>query len=76
MDNVTRSGARSKTEGAIEAVKEKVGDLFGGEEEEEEEDDDAEQRSAASEGRQPARRGSSNRPRVRSSDGGSGGSQG
>jgi hypothetical protein len=74
MDNVTRSGARSKTEGAIEAVKEKVGDLFGGEEEEE--DDDAEQRSAASEGRQPARRGSSTRPRVRSSDGGSGGSQG
>src|SRR5215203_2387435 len=62
MDNVTRSGARSKTEGAIEAVKEKVGDLFGGEEEE---DDDAEQRSAASEGRQPARRGSSTRPRVR-----------
>jgi hypothetical protein len=74
MDNVTRSGARSKTEGAIEAVKEKVGDLFGGEEEEE--DDDAEQRSAASEGRQPARRGSSTRPRVRSGDGGSGGSQG
>jgi gas vesicle structural protein len=74
MDNVTRSGARSKTEGAIEAVKEKVGDLFGGEEEEE--DDDAEQRSAASEGRQPARRGSANRPRVRSGDGGSGGSQG
>jgi hypothetical protein len=74
MDNVTRSGARSKTEGAIEAVKEKVGDLFGGEEEEE--DDDAEQRSAASEGRQPARRGSSTRTRVRSGDGGSGGSQG
>jgi gas vesicle structural protein len=73
MEDVTSSGAKGKTEGAIEAVKEKVSDLFGGEDEE---DDDAEERSARTEGQaQPAKKSTSNRPRVRSSDGGSRGSQ-
>ena len=63
MEDVTSSGAKGKTEGAIEAVKEKVSDLLSPEDEE---------------GRrqpEPAKKSTSSRPRVRSSDGGSGGSQ-
>jgi hypothetical protein len=73
MEDVTSSGARGKTEGAIEAVKEKVSDLFGGEDEEDYDDED---RSGRTEGQaQPARKSTSNRPRVRSGDGESRGSQ-
>jgi hypothetical protein len=58
MEDITRSGARSKTEGAIEAVKEKVADVFSRddedeEEEEEEEDYEVEDRSSRSD-RRPA----------------------
>jgi hypothetical protein len=52
MDNMTRNGARHKTEGAIEAVKEKVADVFRDDEDEEEEEED-DDRSSRSGRRQP-----------------------
>jgi gas vesicle structural protein len=64
MEDVTSSGAKGKTEGAIEAVKEKVSDLFSPEDE-----DDGRRQP------EPAKKSTSSRPRVRSGDGGSGGSQ-
>ena len=75
MEDVTSSGAKGKTEGAIEAVKEKVSDLFSPEELREDFDD--EDRSGRTEGQaQPARKSTSSRPRVRSGDRESRGSQG
>jgi hypothetical protein len=61
MEDITRSGARSKTDGAIEAVKEKVADVFSRDDEEEDEEDyEAEDRSSRSDRRPAAKR-----PRVR-----------
>jgi len=60
MEDITRSGARSKTEGAIEAVKEKVADVFSRDDEEEDEEDyEAEDRSSRSDRRPAAKK-----PRV------------
>jgi gas vesicle structural protein len=39
MEDMTRGGAKRKTEGAIEAVKERVADVFSGDDEDEDEDD-------------------------------------
>jgi gas vesicle structural protein len=60
MEDITRSGARNKTEGAIEAVKEKVADVFSRDDEEEDEEDyEAEDRSSRSDRRPAAKK-----PRV------------
>jgi gas vesicle structural protein len=39
MDDITRNGAKRKTEGAIDAVKEKVTNVLGRDDEDEREDD-------------------------------------
>ena len=66
MEDITRGGAKHKTEGAIEAVKEKVADVFSRDDENKDEDDDEdEDRSSRSGGRQPdpAKKSTSNRRR-------------
>jgi gas vesicle structural protein len=55
MEDMTRGGAQHKTEGAIEAVKEKVADVFGGDDEDEDEESEDEDRSSRSGRRQPER---------------------
>ncbi|WP_405998908.1 gas vesicle protein GvpJ [Streptomyces sp. NBC_00829] len=40
MDDLREGGAKKKTRGALEGVKEKVGEAFGGEEEDEEDEDE------------------------------------
>src|SRR5215217_2615321 len=52
MEDVSNSGSKGKTEGAIEAVKERVGGLFSRDDEDEDEDDyQAEDRSRRSDRR-------------------------
>lgn len=74
MQNMTHGGARRKTEGAIDAVKEKVGSALGrdGEDEDEEDDEDYEDddRSRRSGRRQPepARKRTSSRRRESQSE--------
>jgi hypothetical protein len=66
MDDITEGGAKHKTEGAIEGVKEKVAEVFSGDgEDEDEEDSEDEDRSSRSRRRQsePARKSSSSRRR-------------
>jgi gas vesicle structural protein len=54
MEDVTRGGAKNKTEGALEAVKEKVAEVFSGDDEDEDEDDyENEDRSSRTGRRQP-----------------------
>ena len=54
MEDMTRGGAKRKTEGAIEAVKERVADVFSGDDEDEDEDDyEDDDRSSRSGRRQP-----------------------
>jgi gas vesicle structural protein len=52
MEDMTRSGARRKTEGALEAVKEKVADVFSSDDEDEDEDYVEEDQSSRSGRRQ------------------------
>jgi hypothetical protein len=63
MENMTRNGARRKTEGALEAVKERVADVFSRDEDEDEYED--EDRASRSDQRQPepARKSTSRRRR-------------
>ena len=73
MENITEAGSKRKTEGAIEAVKEKVGGLLSRDDEDEGEldkDYENEDRSSRSDRRQPvpAKKSTSNRPRVSSGD--------
>jgi len=70
MEDITRGGSNRKTEGALEAVKEKVADVFSRDDEEEEEEDyenEDEDRSRHSGRRQaqPAKK-STSRPRRES----------
>jgi gas vesicle structural protein len=58
MDSITEGGAKSKTKGALEGAKEKLG--LGGDDEDEEKDEEKEER--------PRRRRSSQRSRSRKSD--------
>jgi gas vesicle structural protein len=78
MEDITEAGAKQKTSGAIEAVKEKVGDLFSQDEDEEgeEEQADYEDRSSRRE-RQPApaKKRSPDRPRASTGNRDSRGSQ-
>ena len=54
MEDITRGGAKHKTEGAIEAVKEKVSDVFSRDDEDEDEDDyEDDDRSSRSSRRKP-----------------------
>ena len=53
MDDMTRGGAKRKTEGAIEAVKERVADVFSRDDEDEDEDYEDEERSSRSGRGQP-----------------------
>jgi|tagenome__1003787_1003787.scaffolds.fasta_scaffold20974417_4 hypothetical protein len=65
MEDITQGGAKHKTEGAIEAVKEKVADVFsGGDEDEDEEAYEDEDRSSRRE-RRPA---PAKKPRVTAGD--------
>jgi hypothetical protein len=70
MEDITEGGSKRKTEGAIEGVKEKVGDLFSRDDEDEEEEEDDEEDRSSRRQRQPApaKRRSSDRPRVSSGD--------
>jgi gas vesicle structural protein len=66
MEDITRNGAKHKTEGALEGVKEKVGEVFSRDDEDEDEDDsEDEDRSSRSRRRQsePARKSTSSRRR-------------
>ena len=54
MEDMTRGGAKRKTEGAIEAVKERVADVFSRDDEDEDEDDyEDDDRSSRSSRRKP-----------------------
>jgi gas vesicle structural protein len=54
MDDMTRGGAKRKTDGAIEAVKERVADVFSRDDEDEDEEDyEDDDRSSRSGRRQP-----------------------
>jgi gas vesicle structural protein len=54
MEDMTRGGAKRKTDGAIEAVKERVADVFSGDDEDEDEDDyEDDDRSSRSSRRKP-----------------------
>ena len=54
MEDITRGGAKHKTEGAIEAVKERVSDVFSRDDEDEDEDDyEDDDRSSRSSRRKP-----------------------
>ena len=72
MEDITETGSRRKTEGAIESVKDKVGGLFSSDDEEESEEDydEDEDRSSRSDRRQPApaKKSTSSRPRSSSGD--------
>ena len=67
MEDITRGGSKRKTEGALEAVKEKVADVFSRDEDEEDYEDEDEDRSRDSGRRQaqPAKK-SPSRPRRES----------
>ncbi len=66
MEDITQNGSKRKTEGALEAVKEKVSDVFSDDDEDEdEEDSEDEDRSSRSRRRQsePARKSTTSRRR-------------
>jgi len=63
MEDMTRGGSKHKTEGAIEAVKEKVEDVFSRDDEDEEEDDEDESTRSGERRREPARKRASSRRR-------------
>jgi gas vesicle structural protein len=68
MEDMTRGGAKRKTEGAIEAVKERVADVFSRDDEDEDEEDyEDDDRSSRSGRRQPepAKKSTSSRRRER-----------
>ena len=67
MEDITSGGAKSKTSGAIEGIKEKVTEMLSGDEDEdeEEEEDEEEKQPASRPTRQ--RRTSSSQPRKRAS---------
>ena len=65
MEDITRGGSKRKTEGALEAVKEKVADVFSRDEDEEDYEDEDEDRSRGRRQAQPAKK-SPSRPRRES----------
>jgi hypothetical protein len=68
VEDMTEGGSKHKTEGAIEAVKEKVADVFSSEDEDEDENYEDEDRSTRSGRRQPqsAKKGAPGRRRESS----------
>jgi gas vesicle structural protein len=66
MDDMTRGGAKRKTEGAIEAVKERVADVFSRDDEDEDEEDYEDDDRSSRTGRrqpEPAKKSTSSRRR-------------
>jgi hypothetical protein len=66
MEDITRNGARRKTEGALEAVKDRVTEVFSGDDEDEHEDDYEDEHGSSRGGRrqpEPARKSTSRRRR-------------
>ena len=68
MEDITRNGSKRKTEGALEAVKEKVTEVFSGDDEDEDEDNVEEDQSSRSGRRQsqPAKKSAPSRRRQSS----------
>ena len=67
MEDITRNGSKRKTEGALEAVKEKVADVFSGDDEDEDEDNvEEDQSSSGRRQSQPAKKGAASRRRESS----------
>ena len=68
MEDITHGGAKHKTEGALEAVKQKVAEVFSGDDEDEDEDNVEEDRSSRSGRRQsePAKKSAPSRRRESS----------
>ena len=67
MSNITSGAAKSKTSGALEGVKEKVGDLFGGDDDDDDDADDDQDDGDQENKKQPARRKPAARKRQPSS---------
>src|SRR4051794_6303533 len=65
VGSITSGGAKSKTSGALEGVKEKIGDLFGDDEDEEDQDEGDEEESRAQ--RRPAQKRTQKRAQKRPS---------
>ena len=64
MEDITQNGSKRKTEGALEAVKEKVSDVFSDDDEDEdEEDSEDEDRSSRRRQSEPARKSTTSRRR-------------
>jgi hypothetical protein len=66
MEDITRKGAKRKTEGALEAVKDRVAEVFSGDDEDEDEDDYQDEDRSSRSGRrrpEPARKSTSRRRR-------------
>jgi gas vesicle structural protein len=64
MEDITRNGSKRKTEGALEAVKEKVADVFSGDDEDEDEDNVEEDQSTSGRRQsQPAKKSAASRRR-------------
>jgi gas vesicle structural protein len=67
MEDITRNGSKRKTEGALEAVKEKVADVFSGDDEDEDEDNvEEDQSSSGRRQSQPAKKSAASRRRESS----------
>jgi gas vesicle structural protein len=67
MEDITRNGSKRKTEGALEAVKEKVADVFSGDDEDEDEDSVEEDQSTSGRRQsQPAKKSAASRRRQSS----------
>ena len=67
MEDITHGGAKHKTEGALEAVKEKVAEVFSGDDEDEDEDNvEEDQSSSGRRQSQPAKKSAASRRRESS----------
>ncbi|MGY2877034.1 gas vesicle structural protein [Marmoricola sp. URHA0025 HA25] len=67
VGSMTSGGAKSKTSGALEGVKEKLGDLFSDDEDEDDQDEDEDEEPAPRARKKPAqRRPQKRQPRARS----------
>lgn len=73
MGDITESGAKGKTSGALEGVKDKASEILGGGDDDEDQDEDEEEEkkprrrsSSSSSSSSPRKRSSSSRPRKRS----------
>ena len=61
FEGITESGAKGKTSGALEGVKEKVGELFGSDDDEDQEEDEEQEEARP---RRPAKKAASGQKRT------------